>query len=112
MTVRAYTSLMSETNTPTPTPEAIEELANRQVQNRIETGKKLAATLRELSEARALVTELEDRYKTDYDAAITSSWTAPELSSIGIDPVKPKRSRRAGPKTSRRTQGISISNKK
>jgi len=93
---------MTETNTPTPTPEAIEELANRQVHNRIETGKKVAATLRELIDARALVTKLEARYKTDYDAAITSSWTAPELASIGIEPTKPKRARRTTQKSSRR----------
>lgn len=91
---------MSETIT--PTPEAIEELATRQLQNRIETGKKVAATLRELTEARALLTELESRYKADYDAAITSSWTAPELASIGIEPTKPKRARRTAQKNSRR----------
>lgn len=93
---------MTETNTPTPTAEAIEELANRQVQNRIETGKKVAATLQELTEARALLAELEARYKSDYDAAIASSWTAPELASIGIEPTKPKRARRTTPKNSRR----------
>jgi len=101
MTVRAYTSPMTETNTPTPTSEAIEELANRQVQNRIETGKRVAATLRELTEARALLNELETRYKSDYDAAIASSWTAPELASIGIEPIRPKRARRT-PKNPRR----------
>ncbi len=102
MSIDAYTAPMTETSTLTPTAEAIEELANRQVQSRIETGKKVAATLRELSKARALLAELETRYKADYDAAIASSWTAPELASIGIDPAKPKRARRAAQKNSRR----------
>ena len=107
MSIDAYTASMTETSTPTPTAEAIEELANRQVQSRIETGKKVAATLRELSEARALLVELETRYKEDYDAAIASSWTAPELASIGIEPIKPKRARRAAPKGTRRRVGTS-----
>lgn len=94
---------MTDTITSPPTVEAIEALANRQVQNRIETGKKLAATLRELTEARTLLTELEARYKTDYDAAIASSWTASELASIGIEPTKPKRTGRAATKSTRRS---------
>ncbi|WP_454837007.1 hypothetical protein [Rhodococcus qingshengii] len=89
-------------STKVPTESDIEALATRQVENRIETGKKLAATLRELSEARALVAELEAKYQAAYDAAITSSWTAPELASIGIESTKPKRARRTASKTDRR----------
>ncbi len=93
---------MTDASKKSPTPDAIEALANKQVEARIASGKKVAATLQELNEARALVAELEDRYKSDYADAIRSTWTAAELASIGIEPLKPKRTRRSSPKASAR----------
>ena len=95
---------MTDNPATTPTEADIEALANNQVQRRIETGKKVAATLTELTSARATVAALEDKYKDEYSAALDSSWTAKELASIGIEPLKPKRTRRAAKSTARSRQ--------
>ncbi|MFZ2173754.1 MAG: hypothetical protein WAW17_06895 [Rhodococcus sp. (in: high G+C Gram-positive bacteria)] len=94
---------MTDSPVATPTEADIEALANNQVQRRIETGKKVAATLAELTAARTSVASLEAKYKDEYSAALDSSWTAKELSSLGIEPLKPKRARRS-PNTAARSR--------
>jgi hypothetical protein len=86
-----------------PSESDIEALANKQVEQRINTAKKLATALKEMAEAREKLTATETQFRQEYQAAIDSSWTPKELSTLGIEPLPSKRAARGTRKTSNKS---------